>query len=66
MNNTTPWVKASASGGSENCVEQRRHGDSVEVRDTKDHGTGPTLRFTPAEFAAWLTGAKAGEFDHLL
>jgi hypothetical protein len=62
---TTPWVKASASTGEANCVEQRRHGDAVEVRDTKDRGTGPTLSFTPAEFAAWLAGAKAGEFDHL-
>jgi hypothetical protein len=62
----TPWVKATRSSGSANCVEQRRNGDVVEVRDTKDAGTGPTLRFTPAEFAAWLDGAKSGEFDHLL
>jgi len=26
---------------------------------------GPVLRFTPSEWAAWLHGAKAGEFDHL-
>jgi hypothetical protein len=63
---TTPWVKASASQGEANCVEQRRHDDLIEVRDTKDQGTGPTLRFTPAEFSAWLAGAKSGEFDHLL
>jgi hypothetical protein len=62
----TPWVKAARSSGSANCVEQRRNGDAVEVRDTKDAGTGPILRFTPAEFAAWLDGAKSGEFDHLL
>jgi len=66
MSNTTPWVKASSSAGSDNCVEQRRNGDAVEVRDTKDRGTGPTLTFTPAEFSAWLAGAEAGEFDHLL
>jgi Domain of unknown function (DUF397) len=38
----------------------------IEVSDTKDHGTGPVLRFTPQEFAAWLDGAGKGEFDHLL
>ena len=62
----TPWVKASRSGQVGDCVEQRRVGDTVEVRDTKDRGRGPTLRFTPAEFAAWLDGAKKGEFDHLI
>ena len=61
----TEWVKASASGTSGQCVEQRRHDCMVEVRDTKDGGTGPTLRFTPAEFAVWLDGAKRGEFDYL-
>jgi Domain of unknown function (DUF397) len=66
VDRSTPWIKASLSNGSANCVEQRRHGDAIEVRDTKDQGNGPILRFTPAEFAAWLDGAKSGEFDHLL
>jgi hypothetical protein len=64
MSDTTPWVKASASGPGGSCVEQRRHAGRVEVRDTKDPD-GPVLRFTPAEFAAWLTAARRGEFDHL-
>ena len=63
---TTPWIKAKRSADGSDCVEQRRNGDAIEVRDTKDRGAGPTLSFTPAEFAAWLHGAKAGEFDHLL
>ena len=63
---TTPWVKATASNEGESCVEQRRHAGMIEVRDTKDGGTGTVLRFTPAEFAAWLDGAGKGEFDHLL
>lgn len=63
----TAWVKASLSGGDGgNCVEQRRHSGMIEVRDSKDYGIGPILRFTEAEFAAWLDGAKRGEFDHLL
>jgi hypothetical protein len=63
--NETPWVKATASNADGTCVEQRRIGDAIEVRDTKDR-SGPVLRFTRAEFAAWLDGARGGEFDHLL
>lgn len=62
----TPWIKARASDEQGSCVEQRRHGDVIEVRDTKDQGAGPVLRFTPAEYAAWLDGAKKGEFDQLI
>jgi hypothetical protein len=65
MTSDTPWVKATASANGNNCVEQRRHDGLVEVRDTKDQGIGPVLRFTPAEYAAWVSGAKGGEFDHL-
>jgi hypothetical protein len=60
----TAWIKAQASGGSGECVELRRSGDTIEVRDSK-HPSGPVLRFTPGEWAAWLDGAKKGEFDHL-
>jgi hypothetical protein len=62
---TGQWVKASKSGESGSCVEMRSHAGHVEVRDTKDQGNGPILRFTAAEFDAWLDGAKRGEFDHL-
>ncbi len=41
----------------DSCVEQRRHAGMIEVRDTGDGGTGPVLRSTPAEYAAWLDGA---------
>ncbi len=63
---TTPWIKARRSDDGKNCVEQRRHAGTIEVRDTKDGGTGPVLRFTPAEYAAWLDGARKGEFDFLI
>lgn len=62
----TLWIKASASDQGNGCIEQRRHAGMIEVRDTKDHGAGPVLRFTPAEYTAWLDGAGKGEFDHLL
>ena len=63
---TTPWMKATKSGNSGNCVEMRGNAGAVEVRDTKDSGAGPILDFTKTAFAAWLDGAKDGEFDHLL
>jgi hypothetical protein len=58
------WIKASASDSGAQCVEMRRHAGLVEVRDSKDPH-GPVLRFRADEFAAWLDGARAGEFDHL-
>jgi hypothetical protein len=61
---TNRWIKASRSGQGDNCVEMRRAGDLIEVRDSK-HPDGPALGYTPSEFAAWLDGAKKGEFDHL-
>jgi Domain of unknown function (DUF397) len=60
----TPWIKATRSGTSGQCVEVRRHYGGVEVRDSKDPD-GPVLRFTPSEFAAFLDGARKAEFDHL-
>jgi hypothetical protein len=36
--------------------------DAVAVRDSKNK-TGPVLVFTPAEWSAFVEGAKAGEFD---
>jgi len=62
----TQWIKASRSANQGACVEMRQHSGAVEVRDTKDAGTGPSLRFTGEEFASWLDGAKRGEYDHLL
>jgi hypothetical protein len=58
------WIKASRSASDNNCVEMRRRVDLIEVRDSK-YPDGPALGYTPAEFAAWLDGAKKGEFDHL-
>jgi hypothetical protein len=60
---TTPWIKSSRSGGNGgDCVEVRRHDGAVEVRDSKDRG-GPVLRVAPAQFAAWLSAARAGTID---
>jgi Domain of unknown function (DUF397) len=57
------WFKSSFSGTANGCVEVRiTPGSEVAVRDTKDR-TGPVLVFTPVEWAAFLAGARQGEFD---
>lgn len=57
------FVKSTYSNPSGNCVEVALGNDEVLVRDTKDKGEGPVLRFTGAEWDAFLTGAEGGEFN---
>jgi hypothetical protein len=47
---------SSSNGG--NCVETASDGRVVAVRDTKDHGTGTVLTFTPSTWRAFLTAIK--------
>jgi hypothetical protein len=61
---TSTWIKATASASAGQCVEMRRRGGVVDVRDSK-HPEGPALHLSTTEFAAWLEGAKQGKFDHL-
>ena len=57
------WVKSSLSFSNGNCVQVARLANGqVCVRDSKNPG-GPILRFTPAEWQAFLGGARRGEFD---
>lgn len=57
------WFKSSFSGPSGNaCVEIAVLPDAVAVRDSKDRG-GPVLRFTAAEWRAFVAGVRAEEFD---
>ena len=57
------WVKSSLSFSNGACVEvaDLPYG-VVGVRHSKDP-EGPVLRFTPAEWHAFLGGARLGEFD---
>ena len=60
------WRKSTRSGNGGNCVEvaddlAAEYG-VVLVRDSKNR-TGPTLRFTATEWAAFVSGVKTGEFD---
>jgi hypothetical protein len=57
------WVKSSLSYSNGACVEVADLPDGrVGVRHSKDP-SGSLLRFTPAEWHAFLTGARCGEFD---
>lgn len=58
------WKKSVRSnGGGGNCVEVAQLQDGGRaVRDSKDP-EGPVLFFAPAEWNAFVGGAKAGEFD---
>jgi hypothetical protein len=60
---TDDFYKSSLSG-SAGCVEvQIATGEAqVRVRDSKNPG-GPALTFTPYEWAAFIAGVKAGEFE---
>ena len=60
------WIKAAKSAGDNACVEMRRPGGDVEVRDTKQSGRGLSLQVRRAAFAAWVAGAKSGELDDLI
>lgn len=60
------WIKSSHSNAEGNCVEVAALADgSVALRNSRDP-EGPALVYTPAEVAAFLAGAKDGEFDHLV
>lgn len=62
----SPWIKAKASDTGSSCVQQRRNGDRIEIRDSK-HPGGPVLTdITLEEFRVWIEAARHGEFDHLL
>ncbi|MES9588222.1 MULTISPECIES: DUF397 domain-containing protein [unclassified Streptomyces] len=62
---TPHWVKSSYSNNGGSCVEWAPSSalatGTVPVRDSKNPG-GPVLHTSPASFAAFVTGVKAGEF----
>ncbi|WP_043615211.1 DUF397 domain-containing protein [Nonomuraea candida] len=56
------WRKATFSDLGGGCVEVALDRNWVAVRDSKDP-SGPVLRFSAAEWNAFLSGVDAGEFD---
>ncbi|WP_405360676.1 DUF397 domain-containing protein [Kitasatospora sp. NBC_00085] len=59
---TARWQKSSYCGASNECVEVRTVDGLVELRESDDGGV--IVHTTPAKFARFLEGVKAGEFDH--
>lgn len=58
------WRKSSHSVASNDCVEVVGAAEGVAVRDSK-RPDGPVLVFRRPEWRAFLSAAKAGEFDDL-
>jgi Domain of unknown function (DUF397) len=57
------WRRSSQSTGADGtCVEVACDGATIVVRDSKDP-TGPVLRFSAAEWRAFVLGVRRGEFD---
>ncbi|HEY4005225.1 MAG TPA: DUF397 domain-containing protein [Pseudonocardia sp.] len=50
------WRTSSRTDNGEKCVEVAPTADGVLVRDTKDHGAGPVLRYSYREWAEFLAG----------
>jgi hypothetical protein len=64
MSGSIQWQKSSFSGGDgPNCVEMAQHEGGIAMResDVPDN----ILVTSRANLAAFITGVKAGEFDHL-
>ncbi|GAA1646661.1 DUF397 domain-containing protein [Actinoplanes couchii] len=55
------WRKSTHSSSGA-CVEVAPQPEQIMVRDSKDPG-GPVLTFNRREWAAFISGAKDGEFD---
>jgi hypothetical protein len=57
------WRRSTRSGPySDNCVEVAFVDGAIAMRDSKNPN-GTVLIFTPAEWDAFVEGAKDGEFD---
>ena len=56
------WRKSTASASGE-CAEVAFDGDVVHMRHSQNP-SGSVLTFSQAEWAAFVTGVRGGEFDY--
>ncbi|MGW4373057.1 DUF397 domain-containing protein [Streptomyces albidoflavus] len=58
------WQRSSfCGGGGNNCVEVRSRDGVILLRESE--APEAVVRMTPEQFAVFVRGVKAGEFDHL-
>ncbi len=58
------WTRSSKCAADQpSCVEVASHADQVLVRDSKNPATDNVQVYSRAEWAAFLAGARAGDFD---
>lgn len=48
------WRTSTRSSNGSNCVEVDFTATGVQMRDSKAHGTGPVIDFTPAQWAMFV------------
>jgi hypothetical protein len=65
MTQRPQWRKSSFSSSGNTCVEVAQLPDGSTLVRNSNNPTAGTLRFTPAEMAAWIEAIKAGEYDDL-
>lgn len=51
---STGWFKSSYSASNSSCVEIKFSDQVVLIRDTKNHGTGPTIALTAGPWRVFL------------
>ncbi|MEE1754654.1 DUF397 domain-containing protein [Streptomyces sp. SP18CS02] len=60
------WTKSSHSNATGNCVEMAElPGGQVAIRNSRDP-EGPALVYTRDEVAAFVAGARDGDFDRMI